>query len=147
MEHQDFTTTIIVDKTPSEAFRAINYVRGWWGKGIEGKSDSLNDEFVFQVEGIHHSKQKVVELIPGKRVVWKVTDSTLDFVKDKSEWTGTTISFDITKQDDKTEVRFTHAGLVPDIECYGRCSNAWTSIVNESLYGLINTGKDQPMFG
>ena len=27
----------------------------------------------------------------------------------------------------RNEVRFTHAGLVPDIECYDDCSNAWSS--------------------
>lgn len=43
-----------------------------------------------------------------------------------------------------TELRFTHAGLVPSIECYGDCSRAWGFYINESLRQLIMTGKGQP---
>jgi hypothetical protein len=34
-----------------------------------------------------------------------------NFIKDKTEWNGTDVTFDIMKKGDKTEVRFTHAGL------------------------------------
>jgi predicted AlkP superfamily phosphohydrolase/phosphomutase len=63
-------------------------------------------------------------LSPGKKVAWHVSDSHLSFVKDKNEWTGTDIVFDISTKDGKTEIRFTHSGLEPEIECYGSCSNA-----------------------
>jgi predicted dithiol-disulfide oxidoreductase (DUF899 family) len=45
MNTKDFTTTILVDKTPQEAFNAINNVRGWWSEEIEGSTDKLNAEF------------------------------------------------------------------------------------------------------
>ncbi|MEO6254530.1 MAG: SRPBCC domain-containing protein, partial [Ferruginibacter sp.] len=70
----------------------------------------------------------------------------LNFISDKSEWTGTTISFDISEQDNKTQLRFTHAGLHPDIECYGACSNAWSQLVQQSLLSLITTGKGKKIF-
>jgi hypothetical protein len=141
----DFTTTILVDQTPEKAFDAINNVRGWWTgePGVEGNTDRLNDEFTYQYKDLHYSRQKVVELIPGKKVVWLITDSRLNFIKDKTEWTGTKISFDIAKRGDKTEIRFTHVGLVPDIECYGDCSNAWSSYINSGLQNFINKVKMQ----
>ncbi len=96
------------------------------------------------VTGRHHSTQKVTEFIPGKKVVWHVLDSQLSFVKDKSEWKGTDIIFEIAEKGDKTEVRFTHVGLVPAYECYGNCSNAWGLLINGNLRKLITTGKAQP---
>jgi hypothetical protein len=137
----DFTTTILVDETPQEAFNAINNVRGWWTGEIEGNTEKLNDEFTYRYKDFHYSKQKVTELIPGKKVVWLITDSKLNFIKDKSEWTGTKIIFEISEKDGKTEIRFSHLGLG---ECFDACSNAWGDYINNSLRKLITTGKDQP---
>jgi len=76
--------------------------------------------------------------------VWQVTDSKLNFIKNKQEWTGTRISFDITSKEDQTHIRFTHHGLIPDIECFDACSNAWGPYIQQSLRHLINTGKGEP---
>jgi hypothetical protein len=76
--------------------------------------------------------------------VWHVTDAELNFVKDKTEWNGTEIVFEIAKKGGKTEVRFTHVGLVPAFECYGGCSGAWGFYINDSLLNLITTGKGAP---
>ena len=73
-----------------------------------------------------------------------VLDSYLSFVEDKTEWNGTKITFDISKKGDKTEVRFTHLGLVPEYECFENCSSAWGFYINRSLRNLITTGKRQP---
>jgi hypothetical protein len=61
-----------------------------------------------------------------------------------ASWNGTDIVFDISGNDGKTELRFTHEGLVPRFECYGSCSNAWGMLINGNLRKLITTGKSQP---
>jgi hypothetical protein len=144
MNNQNYTTTFTVDQTPEQAFTAINNVRGWWSGEIEGSTDKLGDEFIYRYEDVHRSKQKITELIPGKKVVWHVLDGYLDFTKDKTEWTGTDITFDISRKGDKTVVRFAHVGLVPEFECFDSCSNAWSFYINGSLRSLITTGKGEP---
>jgi hypothetical protein len=140
---QNYTTTITVDQTPEEAFAAINNVRGWWtgDPGVEGSTDKLGDEFTYRYEDVHYSKQKITELVPGKKVVWLVLDARLNFAKDKTEWKGTKITFEISKKGNQTEIRFTHVGLVPQFECFDSCSDAWGSYINGSLRKLITTGK------
>jgi len=144
MKKKDFTTTFSVDQSPEEVFDAINNVRGWWSEEIDGSTDKLGAEFKFHHKDLHRSTQKITEFVPGKKVVWHVSEARLNFVKNKTEWNGTEVVFEITKKDGKTELRFTHVGLVPAFECYGDCSGAWGFYINDSLRGLITTGKGQP---
>ena len=144
MKDQNYTATFTVDQTPKEVFAAITDVRGWWSGNIEGGTDKLGDEFTYRYEDVHYSKQKITELIPGKKLSWLVLDSYLSFVKDKTEWNGTKVIFDIAKKGDKTELRFTHVGLVPQYECYDACTDAWSGYIKGSLRNLITKGKGQP---
>ena len=144
LKSQNYTTAFTVDQTPEEAFAAINDVRGWWSGNIEGSTDKLGDEWTYRYKDIHYSKQKITELIPGKKVVWHVLDSYLNFIEDKTEWNDTKITFDISKKGDQTEVRFSHMGLTPEVECYDACTNAWGGYVNSSLRNLISKGKGLP---
>lgn len=144
MKNQFLTHSFTVDKTPLEVFDAINNVRGWWSGQIEGKTEKLGDEFTYQYENFHRSTQKITESIPGKKVVWTISDSYLSFVEDKTEWNGTKVIFDISQKDGKTEVRFTHQGLSSKQECFDACNDAWGSYIRGSLKNLITKGKGQP---
>ncbi len=144
MKTGDFTTSLLVDQTPAEVFKAVNNVRAWWSEGIVGNTTRLNDEFIFEVKGVHYSKHKLVEVVPDQKVVWLITEGKLTFVKDHGEWTGTKVIFDISREDGKTKLVFTHQGLVPEGECYQFCSPAWEQYVQHSLHQLISTGKGDP---
>jgi hypothetical protein len=112
MKTESYTTSFTVDQSPNEVFHAINNVRAWWSGEIQGDTNKLGAEFTYRVQDVHRSTQKITEFIPGKKVVWHVTDGHLGFVKDKNEWKGTGIVFEIAEKGDKTEVRFRHVGLV-----------------------------------
>lgn len=143
-DQKNYTTNFTVGQSPKEVFDAIGNARGWWTGEIEGDTDKLGAEFVYRFGDLHYSKQKVTELVPNKKVVWHVTEAEINFVKDKQEWKGTDIIFDIAEKDGKTDVTFTHVGLAPQIECYGTCSDAWSTLLHGNLRRLIETGKNQP---
>ncbi len=144
MIDKNYTTTFTVDKSHAEVFAAINNVRGWWSGEIDGPTDTLGAEFTYRYQDLHRSTQKITELVPGKKIVWHVSDAKINFVKQKDEWNGTDVVFEIAKKDGKTELRFTHVGLRPTIECYGKCAGAWGFYIKDSLRSLITTGKGDP---
>lgn len=144
MNKSDFTTTLLVDQTPGEVFNAITNVRAWWSEEIEGSTGKLNDEFTYHYKDIHYCKMKLIEVIPDKKVVWLVQDNHFNFTKDSSEWKGTKINFEISNEDNQTQLRFTHLGLVPEYECYDICADGWSNYINNSLRSLIVLGKGQP---
>lgn len=145
MTDQNYTTVFTVDRTPEEVFAAINNVRGWWSGDIDGNPDNLGDEFTYRYQDLHYSKHRVTAFVPGKEIVWHVLEGGPNFVADRTEWTDTEITFEISEHGDETEVRFTHVGLVPDYECFNVCSDAWGGYIKGSLRDLIiaGGGKDE----
>ena len=144
MTTTDFTTSFVVNETPQQVFNAINNPRAWWSEEIEGGTEKLNGEFNYHYKDVHISKMKLIEVTPNKKVVWLVMDNRFKFTKDKSEWIGNKIIFEITEKDGKTQLQFTQVGLVPAYECYDICRDAWSNYINNSLRSLITTGKGQP---
>jgi hypothetical protein len=144
MTAKNYTISFTVDQSPEQVFAAINNVRGWWSGEIDGSTDKLGAEFTYRYQDVHRSIQKITEWVPGRKVVWHVVDAQINFVTDKAEWNGTHVVFEICRKGGKTELRFTHVGLVPTIACYGKCAGAWGFYINESLRGLITTGKGDP---
>jgi hypothetical protein len=130
-DSKSFSYSFKSSKSPEAVFELLLDIDKWWSglyaETIQGESHKVNDEFSFKAgEGMHYSKQQLIELIPNKRIVWLVTDSNLTFLSDTGEWTNTMICFDISKEGKQTNVTFTHEGLIPQIECYDSCSGAWS---------------------
>jgi len=144
MKKQHYTATITVDKPVHDTFKAINNVSKWWTDDLTGRSQKLNDEFTVQFGDIHKTSQKIIEFVPDRKVVWLVTESRLNFIEDKEEWKNTKISFELSGQDDKTEIHFTHIGLVPEVECFKSCSKGWDYYIKGSLFKFLTEGKGTP---
>jgi hypothetical protein len=132
----------MVAQTPEQAYQAVLNVRAWWSglhaESFEGNSERVGDEFSFLAGGgAHYTKQKLIELVPGKKVVWLVTEANLNFVDKTDEWKGTRFMFEISSENGKTKIVFTHVGLVPEFECYDSCAPAWTRYVHERLTAVL----------
>jgi uncharacterized protein YndB with AHSA1/START domain len=141
---ESFTTTVLVDQSPEEVFAAINNVRGWWSENIEGSTDRLGQEFAYNHKDLHRCQIRVTEMAAPRRVAWLVVENYFNFTEDDTEWKGTEIRFEISPEGSKTEIRFTHIGLVPAYECFEVCSNSWDFYLHTSLRGLIRTGRGLP---
>jgi hypothetical protein len=144
MKARDYEIRMTVNATANEVFKSISSISKWWTEDTGGGSQKLDDEFTVRFGDVHFSKQKLIAVIPDEKVVWLVTDSKLNFLKNKQEWTNTIISFELFEHGQKTQIHFKHIGLVPEYECYDACSNAWSEYLQGSLLNLINTGKGQP---
>jgi hypothetical protein len=144
MSNKNFTTKIVVSKTPEQVFNSVNNVRGWWSENIDGITNQLNAEFIYGYKDVHVSKMKIIEFVPGQKVVWLVLENHFNFTKDKNEWKGNKIIFEISPKGNQTELQFTQEGLVPEYECYNVCNDAWTSYIQGSLKNLIETGTGKP---
>jgi len=143
MENKSFNTTIKVHTSAEEAVKKINEVNKWWAKKVKGKSEKLNDKFTVDF-GSTWVDFQITELKPNKKVVWKVIDCNLEWIKNKKEWNGTDVVFEIAEAKNTTQINFTHLGLIPSSECFDDCKVGWTEHVTESLVKFINDGEGMP---
>lgn len=144
MRQQNYSSSILANITAKEAYLKINRVSEWWSENIEGESKKLNDIFTIHFAFGDSFEIKIIDTIPDKKIVWLVTDCNLTWVKDSKEWKGTKISFEISTENNSTQINFTHIGLVPEIECYNGCVQGWNQYIKGSLYKLLNEGKGEP---
>jgi hypothetical protein len=136
MDQQNYQCSIAADFTPGEAFDAISRVNEWWVRDLEGRTEKVNDVFTVHF-GETYVTFKITESIPNEKIAWHVTDCYLPWLKDKTEWTGTTVVFEISPSGDETQVTMTHIGLVPEVECYGGCEAGWNQYFKGSLFNLL----------
>ena len=133
------TITITVPQSPEQVYDAVVDVGSWWTGEISGPTAEPGQEFTYRYEDKHRSTHRVDELVRGHRVVWLTTDAHLPFADDPAEWIGTRQVFEIAAVADGTELRFTHEGLAPELDCYDSCSNAWSYFIRTSLRERIET--------
>jgi hypothetical protein len=141
MKKNDFTSSISAKVSAHEAIKKISNVPEWWGITFTGKSENPIDMFTVKMGGDSFFNFTVAELIPGKRVIWLVTDCNMPWYSDKKEWANTKLIFDLVENDGLTELNFTHEGLTPDLECYKDCEPGWTHWIQISLFSYLTNGK------
>ncbi|WP_278379312.1 SRPBCC family protein [Chryseobacterium arthrosphaerae] len=143
---ENYTLSVEIKTTADKAFDAlIRQIPLWWTEMFEGSSAKTDDIFTIRFGDSIYKTMEVKELIPDSRVVWYVKDSliALPELSDQTEWIGTTIVWEIGQKENFTQLKVTHVGLHPAVECYTICSAGWLQFVN-SLSVFLETGKGNP---
>lgn len=142
-QKQDFNLSLTVKASAKETMKKIGQVDLWWAKKFKGRADKLKDAFSVYF-GDTYVDFKISEVIPDKKIVWRVTDCNLHWIKEKKEWKNTEVIWSLTEKDGKTRIEFVHKGLTPESECYEGCKPGWTHHLKDSLVKLIEKGKGFP---
>ena len=137
----DFNCSITANINATDATTKIGNLPEWWGVGYAGSSEKPNDTFVIKMGGESFFNFTVEEIIPGKKVVWMVTDCYMPWYNDKKEWTDTKLVFTLNEDNGVTNLNFIHEGLTPEIDCFKDCSTGWTHWIKKSLFSYLTTGK------
>lgn len=140
----DYRCEITVPVSAPEAFDKIGRVAAWWKTGSEEPAGRLGDVFTVRFGAEAFVTFRVTEFDPTAAVAWTVTDCYLSWLKDKTEWTGTTVVWNVAETDEGTTIRFAHVGLVPTVECYDMCVKGWDQYVKGSLRKLLTEGVGEP---
>jgi len=133
-----YSVAIDLPKSQQEAFSHLVDLKRWWPEDFEGKDIKINSEFVFTTGDSHYSKNKVVEFVPDKKLVWLVTEGIRK--TDNFEWTGTKMIFEISPKGDHTILKFTYDGIVFEDE-YDRLVMICDMTVKVMFYNFIVNGK------
>lgn len=141
MGKKDFQNSISARISAAEAIKRISKIPEWWDVTFTGSSEKQNDSFVLKMGGDSFFNCTVTELIPGKRVVWSITDCNMPWYSDKKEWADTRLIFDITERNGLITLNFMHEGLTPDLECYRDCETGWNHWIMNSLLSYFTIGK------
>ena len=72
MKNIHFNVSITVDSTPKKCFDSILNFRGWWSEEIEGKTDVLNETFLYHYKDLHICKLKLIESKPNKQLIYEI---------------------------------------------------------------------------
>src|SRR4051812_30445346 len=131
-----YSVAIELSKSPAEVFDHLIDLSKWWPEGFEGDSLQINSEFIFKTGASHYSKNKVVEFVPTRKIIWLTTESLRK--TDNFDWTGTKMIFELTPKNDGTLLTSTYNGVVFDNE-YDRLVQVCDFVIKDKLYNLIES--------
>jgi hypothetical protein len=127
----------IKSSSQNDVYKALTTVDGlsaWWTTDTQGES-KVGGVLKFRF-GNGGFDMKVLELDPGKHMLWRVVDGP-------AEWIGTKISFDLRQEGDWTIILFKHQGWKEPVEFVHHCSTKWGMFLL-SLKSALETGKGTP---
>jgi uncharacterized protein YndB with AHSA1/START domain len=133
----DILHRVGIKSSLEETYKALatrEGLAGWWARDTLGHGEVGSVlRFRFGAGGFD---MKVLELQPGKRVLWAVVDGP-------EEWIGTQVRWDLQQQGAYSIVLFRHEGWREPVEFMHHCSTKW-AVFLLSLKQLLETGQGAP---
>ena len=122
------------------ALATVEGVAGWWTRETTGASKPGEPvTVVFRTpSGDEKGKMEfeVLGLKPDTEVRWRFTSGP-------EEWTGTDVTFSLSRSGEYTVVQFGHRNWREPVEFMAHCSMKWATFLL-SLRDLVETGKGKP---
>ena len=129
--HHSITTKAPVDVIMQSLTEGIP---GWWTPDFTGAAKKQDDEFTVRF-GKTEKTFVVEKIIPGIRITWKCIKAFInaDFLRNKNEWVGTKIHWEMARSGNQSVLSLTHEGLTKLIECYDICEKGWNHYIDGPL--------------
>ncbi|MDQ8005819.1 MAG: SRPBCC domain-containing protein [Pedobacter sp.] len=143
---ENYKSTITLKADASKVFTALTQkIHNWWTEMFEGAANKEGAEFTVRFGDSVYKTMQIAELVPNAKVVWYVKASLIDIpeLKNKTEWVGTTIAWELKEEGETTLLQLEHIGLNEAVECYDICSNGWQQFTH-SLKLYVETGTGNP---
>lgn len=134
----DILHRVGIKSSPNVVYKALTSTEGlsgWWTTDTQGEGE-VGGVIQFRFEPKGGFDMKVIELDPARRVLWRVVDGPED-------WLGTTVGFDLKRDDDFTIILFKHQGWKEPVESMHHCTTKW-AVFLMSLKSFVETGKGAP---
>jgi uncharacterized protein YndB with AHSA1/START domain len=93
-------------------------LRSWWTADsvVESREEGSAEFGFFKRATLF--RMRITEMVPNTRVVWKCLGET-------DEWKGTELTWDLSKNEDGTALRFKHGGWKSVGGHFGLCNSTW----------------------
>ena len=141
---EDFTAVLHLPAAATAVaalFTSAAGVSRWWGP-TDGDA-TVGGTLITSFGEYGANAVRVLQSGPT-RVVWEpvVAEGTTPTGHTR-EWLGTTVEFDIVPAGTTTELRFRHAGLTRQLQCWDDCFAGWTYFM-ASIEAVATTGTGTP---
>src|SRR4051812_33212154 len=142
-----YQQTLALRAPPAAVYAALTTpagLHGWWTDDCDVATEA-GAELRVRFDATH-KEMRIEHLEPGREVRWLCVGAHIAVGKlaARDEWVGTRLVFRIAAEGDgRSRLEFEHIGLVPEIACYGMCSDAWRHFLG-SLQQFVETGRGTP---
>src|SRR4030095_8879146 len=131
-----YSVEIELSKTPANVFNRVTDLTKWWPEEFIGDGIKPGAEFSLKTGDGHYSKNKVIELVQDKKLVWLTKESTRK--SDGYDWSGTKFVFELSPKGDKTLLKFTYDGIVLENE-KERLAQLCDRCIKGMLYNFVES--------